>query len=78
MPSAKTVRRNREQWQPIVEAWCSSGLSASEYCQQQHLSYTAFCNWRRHFSNIETGLTSNRCPMTGVHFSQLLISPYIW
>ena len=54
MPSAKTVRRNREQWQPIVEAWHSSGPSASEYCPPQHLSYAAFCNWRRHFSNIKT------------------------
>jgi putative transposase len=60
MQTEKFVRRNGEQWQRIVDNWSISGLSAPKYCKQHQLSYAAFSNWRRHFSNTDTTAQHHR------------------
>lgn len=41
------IRRTPEQWQALIQQWQDSGLSAPQFCQQHHIGYASFCNWRK-------------------------------
>ncbi len=41
---SKYTRRSRQQWQQLIEAQQSSGLSQKAYCQQEGLSIGSFSN----------------------------------
>ncbi len=40
-------RRSKAQWQQLIEAQQSSGLSQTAFCQQEGLSIGTFSNWKR-------------------------------
>jgi len=44
---ASYTRRNKEQWQELIEEQQSSGLSQKDFCQQKGLSKGTFVNWKR-------------------------------
>ena len=41
------TRRSKNQWQQLIEAQLSSGLSQKAFCQQEGLSAGTFSNWKR-------------------------------
>lgn len=41
------TRRSKTQWQQLIEAQQSSGLSQQAFCQQEGLSLATFSSWRR-------------------------------
>ena len=46
-------RRGRGQWQRIIAAQGSSGLSQQAYCSRHGVSYTSFCRWKRELGKEE-------------------------
>lgn len=47
-------RQSSEQWQSLVDAQQSSGLSAAKFCKQNQISYASFCKWKQRFSGSQT------------------------
>ena len=45
-----SVRRNREQWQSLINEQQQSGLTQAQFCQQNKLAVSSFCNWKRRLS----------------------------
>ncbi|WP_422822669.1 IS66 family insertion sequence element accessory protein TnpA, partial [Vreelandella titanicae] len=43
--------RTPEQWQALVDQHRDSGLSASQFCKQENIGYSSFCNWRKRLSD---------------------------
>tara|TARA_R110000751_G_scaffold188378_2_gene294406 strand:- start:308 stop:598 length:291 start_codon:yes stop_codon:yes gene_type:complete len=46
--------RTPEQWQALVDQHRDSGLSASQFCKQENIGYSSFCNWRKRLSDQPT------------------------
>lgn len=46
--------RTPEQWQALVDQQLNSGLSAVQFCKQEHLGYATFCHWRKRLSVCPT------------------------
>ena len=42
-----TATNRANYWQQQVTTWQQSGLSCTQFCQQQHLIYHQFLYWRR-------------------------------
>ena len=42
-----------EHWRHHIDAWKTSGLSQSEFCSANELSYHRFCYWQRKFHRQE-------------------------
>ena len=42
-----TTTNRANYWQQQVTTWQQSGLSCTQFCQQQHLIYHQFLYWRR-------------------------------
>ena len=45
-----SVRRNREQWQSLINEQQQSGLTQAQFCQQNKLAVSSFYNWKRRLS----------------------------
>lgn len=73
MRNQQKIRRSKSDWQEIISAHATSGLSAKKFCDKQHIGYASFCNWRSKLSN--KGKTA---PL--IDLSDLLpeISPRTW
>jgi hypothetical protein len=52
MPSNahSSVRRSREQWQRLIDEQHNSKLTQRDFCQQNNLAVSSFCNWKRRLS----------------------------
>jgi len=49
-----SVRRSRKQWQSLIDEQQQSDLTQAEFCQQNKLAISSFCNWKRRLSeNID-------------------------
>ena len=51
-------RRNRSEWEQLIQAYNVSGLSSKQFCLANDLGYASFCQWRRQLSGEMT--TSHR------------------
>ena len=40
-----------DYWQEHIEAWAKSGLSQTDYCQQNQIAKSTFYKWRKRLSN---------------------------
>lgn len=50
----------KAQWQPHVDAWQASGLSARRFCSERSLPYSRFLYWASKFRAPSTAMpTSN-------------------
>jgi hypothetical protein len=49
---------NAVYWQPHIQAWKASGLSARRFCQEQSLPYGRFLYWMHKQSDHESSKTS--------------------
>jgi putative transposase len=58
MAQTYAPRRSAEQWQSLIEQYQSSGQSARQFCQEQSLGYTSFCQWRKRLSRTEDKIVS--------------------
>jgi hypothetical protein len=45
--------RSRAQWQRLLDAQATSGLSQQAYCAQHHIAYSSFCRWKRELASVE-------------------------
>jgi len=55
------IRRSPSQWQTLIEQQIESGLTATEFCNQQELSFNYFCKRKRAIKKpIEPGQPINR------------------
>ncbi len=43
----KRQRRNREQWERVIEEQERSGLGAQEFCARESVGLASFYQWRR-------------------------------
>ncbi len=53
IPSSPRRRRTRAQWQRVLAAQETSGLSQQAFCARHHIAYSSFCRWKREFSRLE-------------------------
>jgi len=53
------TRLRKKQWQQLIEAQQSSGLSQKAFCQKEGLSLTTFSFWKR---KLKHGERSTLCP----------------
>ena len=51
---AKENEERKAQWQPHVEAWQASGLSARRFCSERSLPYSRFLYWASKFRSPAT------------------------
>ena len=49
------IMRSQEQWQSIIEAQQSSGLTIIDYCRQHKLSLTSFYAHRKKLNLTQSG-----------------------
>jgi len=49
----KYTRRSQEEWQTLIRRWQQSGLSATNFCKQHHLSSASFYQWRKRFDSFD-------------------------
>ena len=49
--SPRIKRRNRSEWEQLIQAYKVSGLSSKQFCLANDLGYASFCQWRRRLSN---------------------------
>ncbi|OPX22553.1 MAG: hypothetical protein B1H02_06000 [Candidatus Latescibacteria bacterium 4484_107] len=53
---AKETRKSKaEKWRRIVEEQASSGLNQSRFCRERGIRLSAFCYWKRKFSDSPAG-----------------------
>jgi putative transposase len=45
-----SVRRTREQWQALINEQQQSVFTQAQFCQQNKLAVSSFCNWKRRLS----------------------------
>jgi len=64
MPSntRPSVRRSREQWQCLIDKQHNSELTQRDFCQQNKLAVSSFCNWKRRLSQKEAAKPSTEDP----------------
>jgi hypothetical protein len=55
MPSntRPSVRRSHEQWQRLIDEQHNGELTQREFCQQNSIAVSSFCNWKRRLSQEE-------------------------
>lgn len=51
---SRRVRRSESQWQELIQAQQTSGLSAQSFCKEQNLGYAGFCKWRNRLLDTVT------------------------
>lgn len=52
----RRVNRSAQQWQAIMQAQQTSGLSQESFCRGQGLSTTSFAKWRKRFRDEGSSL----------------------
>ncbi|MCP4487025.1 MAG: hypothetical protein GY820_06860 [Gammaproteobacteria bacterium] len=60
----------QSRWLQHVTAWESSGLSQTEFCQQQQLVYGTFVYWRHRLKDLDASSASST-----VSFLPVTLSP---
>jgi hypothetical protein len=55
-----TTRRTSAQWQSLVDAQNTSGLSAPQFCKERGVSYASFSKWRNRLSKPNNTDTSHQ------------------
>lgn len=68
--SYKSLREYHDFWQPHIEAWQQSDLSAAAYCKQQALNCDQFYYWRKKLLTV----TTDSKPAGFARVSQLAVS----
>ncbi len=46
----RPTRRSRAQWQALIDAHRTSDLTQAEFCHQNGLVVSTFCNWKHRLS----------------------------
>jgi len=68
----RRVRRDRVQWQRLIEEQGASGLTQQAFCTRRRVAYATFCTWKRRLRDdvsaqppgfVEVGL--DEAPMSG-------------
>ncbi|PKL39684.1 MAG: hypothetical protein CVV44_05535 [Spirochaetae bacterium HGW-Spirochaetae-1] len=54
----KYQRRDREYWRSHVVSWEVSGMSQTEYCRRNNISFSSFANWETKLMGTQTGKQS--------------------
>ena len=49
--SRRYKRRNRTEWEQLIQAYHVSGLSSKAFCTEHGLGYASFCQWKRRLSS---------------------------
>lgn len=80
MPSntRPSVRRSREQWQCLIDEQHNGELTQREFCQQNSIAVSSFCNWKRRLSQEEATNPSTEDTRWLSLPEQLLPSPGNW
>ncbi len=66
-------RQDRQtEWQSRINAYRTSGLSGSRFCQANDLIYHQFVYWRRKFSGTES-VAQHRAPAAVGGFTQVVV-----
>jgi hypothetical protein len=50
MTGRRRIRRNRVEWQQLIEEQAGSGLTQSAFCASHGISVGSFGNWKRRLS----------------------------
>ncbi len=80
MPSntRPSIHRSREQWQRLIDEQHSSELTQRDFCQQNKIAVSSFCNWKRRLSQKEAAKPSTE-DSTWLSLPEQLFSPSgIW
>lgn len=64
--------RTPEQWQALVDQHRDSGLSASQFCKQENIGYSSFCNWRKRLSDQSTDNSTDSGEASFLDLSSLM------
>ena len=64
--------RTPEQWQALVDQHRASGLSASQFCKQENIGYSSFCNWRKRLSDQPTDNSTDSGEASFLDLSSLM------
>lgn len=51
----RRVRRQRAQWQRLVEEQAASGLTQQAFCARRRVAYATFCTWKRRLRDEADG-----------------------
>ena len=68
--------RTPEQWQALVDQHRDSGLSASQFCKQENIGYSSFCNWRKRLSDQPTDNSTDSGEASFLDLSSLMGSSH--
>ena len=75
MNPTKPIRRNKAQWQALVDQQQQSQLSATAFCKTQHIGYASFCQWRKRLSQAEGRITPSEPAFIDVSALQSSAAP---
>jgi putative transposase len=64
--------RTPEHWQVLVNQQRDSGLSAPQFCKQEHIGYASFCNWRKRLSGPSTNNSGDSGDASFLDLSSLM------
>jgi hypothetical protein len=80
MPSntRPSVRRSHEQWQRLIDEQHNGELTQREFCQQNSIAVSSFCNWKRRLSQEEAANPSAEDTNWLSLSEQLFSSPGNW
>jgi len=67
--------RTLQQWQALVDQQRTSGLSAPQFCKQENIGYTSFCNWRKRLSDPSTDDSAGSSEASFLDLSSLMGTP---
>jgi len=64
-PSSKihNNRRSVEQWQDIMSAYDSSGLTQELFCVQESIALSTFYTWRQRLSAVKPAKVKSKKPL---------------
>jgi len=64
-PSSKTHNNHRsvEQWQDIMSAYDSSGLTQELFCVQESIALSTFYTWRKRLSTAKPAKVKSKKPL---------------
>lgn len=46
MNNEKYKRQDRTFWESQIEAWQHSGMSQTDFCRENDITLSSFCNWK--------------------------------
>lgn len=71
MQHQKRQHRSRQEWQSLIDQHQQSGLSAAQFCKEQHIPYASFCNWKRRLQADANGITNETASSDFIDLSSL-------